>query len=98
MRFFGVKTAFAFGMGIAFTFGGAPAAAQESGVDSARAKASGAKTSAEAALAAGQTLRRAGREAEALTELRRGLGLSGGQADITGRLQWEVARAQVQRR
>ena len=54
--------------------------------------------SVEASLAYGQALRRAGREAEALTELRRGLGVSGGKAETAGRVQWEIARTHIAKR
>ena len=54
--------------------------------------------SVEASLAYGQVLRRAGREGEAMTELRRGFGVSGGKTEIAGRLQWEMARTHIAKR
>lgn len=74
------------------------ASAQESGVAEARGRAKASPASAEASLGLGQALRRAGRETDALTELRRGLVLSGGRGEIATRLQWEVARTHIARR
>ena len=74
------------------------ASAQESGVAEAQARAKASPANAEASLGFGQALRRAGREAEALTELRRGLVASGGRGEIATRLQWEVARTYIARR
>ena len=91
-------TALALVLGVAFSMTAAPATAQESGVDAARDKAKAAPMSVEASLAYGQALRRAGREAEALTELRRGYGLSGGRGELGGRIQWELARTYIARR
>lgn len=93
-----VKKALALVLGVAFTIAAAPAGAQESGVDAASARAKAAPTSVEASLAYGQALRRAGREAEALTELRRGYGVSGGKGELAGRVQWEIARTYIARR
>ena len=93
-----IKTALALVMGVAFTMAATPAGAQESGVDAARDKAKAAPMSVEASLAYGQTLRRAGREADAMTELRRGFGVSGGKTEIAGRIQWEIARAHISKR
>ena len=74
------------------------ASAQESGVAEARARVKASPTSAEAALRFGRALRRAGREPDALAELRRGLALSGGRGETATRLQWEVARTYIARR
>jgi tetratricopeptide (TPR) repeat protein len=93
-----VRTALALVLGVAFSMAATPAGAQESGVDAARDKARAAPMSAEASLAYGQALRRAGREAEALTELRRGYGISAGKGEIGGRVQWELARTYIARR
>jgi tetratricopeptide (TPR) repeat protein len=98
MRSTAVKTALSLVLGVAFSMASAPAGAQESGVDAARDKAKAAPASVDASLAYGQALRRAGREAEALTELRRGLGVSGGRGEIAGRVQWEIARTHIARR
>jgi tetratricopeptide (TPR) repeat protein len=93
-----VKTALVLSLGVAFSMAATPAGAQESGVDAARDKAKAAPMSVEASLAYGQALRRAGREADALTELRRGYGLSGGRGELGGRVQWELARTYIERR
>jgi tetratricopeptide (TPR) repeat protein len=98
MRSTSVKTALALVVGVAFSMTAAPASAQESGVDVARDKAKAAPTSVEASLAYGQALRRAGRETEALAELRRGLAVSGGRSELAGRVQWEIARTHIARR
>ena len=74
------------------------AVAQESSIDAARDQAKAAPANGEAALAHGRALRRAGREADALVELRRGVGTSAGKAELVGRLEWEIARAHVARR
>lgn len=93
-----IKTALALVLGVAFSMASAPAGAQESAVDAARDKAKATPMSAEASLAYGSALRRAGREAEALTELRRGYGISAGKGEIGGRVQWELARTYIARR
>jgi tetratricopeptide (TPR) repeat protein len=93
-----LKTALALVLGVAFSMAAAPAGAQESGVDAARERAKAAPMNVEASLAYGQALRRAGREAEALTELRRGFGASGGKTELAGRVQWELARTHIARR
>ncbi|HSO39014.1 MAG TPA: tetratricopeptide repeat protein [Labilithrix sp.] len=88
-------------MGVALTIVAASprlAGAQESGVAEAQALAKAKPMSPEASLGFGQALRRAGREAEALGELRRGLSVSGGRGEIATRLQWEIARAHIARR
>lgn len=92
------KAALALVLGVAFSMTAVPARAQESGVDAARDKAKAAPMNAEASLAYGRALRRAGREADALTELRRGLRVSGGKSELAGRLQWEIARTHIARR
>ena len=74
------------------------ASAQESGVAEAQARAKASPSSAEASLGFGQALRRAGRETDALAELRRGLAVSGGRGETATRLQWEVARTYIARR
>jgi tetratricopeptide (TPR) repeat protein len=98
MQYSSVKMALALVLGVAFTMAATPAGAQESGVDAARDKAKAAPASVEASLAYGQALRRAGREAEALNELRRGFGVSGGRGEVAGRVQWEIARTHIARR
>ncbi|MBS2015137.1 MAG: tetratricopeptide repeat protein [Deltaproteobacteria bacterium] len=75
-----------------------PARAQESGVAEAREKARAAPASHEAALGYATALRRAGRENEALTELRRAIAMAGGRVDVVARLQWEVARTHIAKR
>jgi tetratricopeptide (TPR) repeat protein len=101
MRSTAVKKAVALVLGVAFTMAASSpqlASAQESGVAEAQAKAKATPMSPEASLAYGQALRRAGREAEALVELRRGLAVSGGKGEIAGRMQWEIARTFIARR
>jgi tetratricopeptide (TPR) repeat protein len=98
MRFAPIKTGLGLVLGVAFSMAAGSAGAQESGVDAARDKAKAAPMSGEASLAYGQVLRRAGREADALVELRRGLGTTGGKGDLAGRLEWEIARTHLARR
>jgi tetratricopeptide (TPR) repeat protein len=93
-----VRTSLALVLGVAFSMASASAGAQESAVEPARDKTKAAPMSAEASLAYGFALRRAGREAEALTELRRGYGISAGKGEIGGRIQWELARTYIARR
>ena len=92
------KTALALVLGVAFTMAAAPASAQESSVDAARDKAKAAPMSVEASLGYGEALRRAGRDADALAELRRGFGVSGGKSELAGRVQWEMARVHIGKR
>ena len=101
MRSKAVNKALSLVLGVALTMAAsAPhsASAQESGVAEAHARTKASPASAEASLAYGQALRRAGREAEALTELRRGLASSGGRGEIAARVQWELARTFIARR
>jgi tetratricopeptide (TPR) repeat protein len=74
--------------------------AQESALVEAQGKAKASPTSPEASLAFGRALRRAGRETEALAELRRGFAAAAGRADPAARtrLTWETARTHVARR
>lgn len=72
------------------------ASAQQSGVAEAKERAASAPASPEAALSYGRALRRAGREVEALGELRRGRPFAKG--DLAMRLEWEIARTHVARR
>jgi tetratricopeptide (TPR) repeat protein len=74
------------------------AAAQESSLADAKLRATGKGASAESAMAYGRALRRAGHEAEALTELRRALGLAGARGDVAAQIDWEIARTHVARR
>jgi tetratricopeptide (TPR) repeat protein len=84
---------------VAFAAAGVgPARAQESQLDTLRTAAKGAPSDALAALALGRALRRAGHPALALTELRRGIAVSGGKVDAMTKLYWEVARVQMDRR
>lgn len=73
------------------------ASAQESSLPAARDQVAQAPASADARLALGRALRRAGHDAEALTELRRGLGL-GAKPAAAQALTWEIARTHVDRR
>jgi tetratricopeptide (TPR) repeat protein len=70
--------------------------AQQSGVAEAKERANAAPTNPEAALSYGRALRRAGREADALAELRRGRLFA--KDDLAVRLEWEIARTHVARR
>jgi tetratricopeptide (TPR) repeat protein len=77
----------------------APSAhAQESQLDALRAAAKASSTDPGAALALGRALRRAGHPVDALAELRRGIAVSAARLDVLVRLQWEVARVQMDRR
>jgi len=77
----------------------ARAGAQESRIASARAAVKVAPNDAEAALALGRTLRRAGRDVEAADVLKRASTLAQGKSpDLTIRVRWELARAAVGRR
>jgi tetratricopeptide (TPR) repeat protein len=73
--------------------------AQESGIDSARAAVHANANDPQAAVALGRALRRAGKYADALTELRRGAStLAGHQADAAQKLHWELARTYIAQR
>ena len=72
------------------------ASAQESGLAAAKDRTRKEPTSVEASLAYGRALRRAGRETEALTELRRGQVFAKGDAAITAG--WEIARTHIAKR
>ncbi len=83
---------------VVLTFAGG-AHAQESQLDAARAAAKSAPFDAEAALANGRALRRAGHDAEAQKELRRAVYLATGRSgDLNVRTRWESARAAIARR
>jgi tetratricopeptide (TPR) repeat protein len=82
---------------IAMTVG--DASAQESQLDSARQAVHANANDPLAAVALGRALRRAGRYAESITELRRGAAtLAGHQADAAVKLHWELARAFIAQR
>jgi len=66
-------------------------------LDALRGAARAHATDPTAALALGRGLRRAGHPVEALNELRRGIAVSGGKADVVVALGWEVARVQMDR-
>lgn len=94
-------TAIAIALGVVFTTAAGHADAQESQVVAARDRAKaarGAPEVVESALAYGTALRRAGREAEALVELRRALGATGGKGPVAARVQLEIARAHIAKR
>jgi tetratricopeptide (TPR) repeat protein len=76
----------------------ATASAQETGLASARDQAKSHARSAEASLAYGRALRRAGHETEALAELRRAAGLAAGHAELSARAGWEIARTHIAKR
>ena len=98
MRFASVKRAVALVLGVGFSMAAGSAGAQESGIEAAREQAKAAPTSGEASLAYGRALRRAGREADAVVELRRGLAAGGAKGELAGRLEWEISRAHIARR
>jgi len=91
-------TTVALALGVAFTTAAGHADAQESQVNAARDRAKAAPGSAESALSYGSALRRAGRETEALVELRRAFGASGGKGPLAARVQLEVARTHIAKR
>lgn len=82
-------------MGVACT---TPAFGQESTLAEHREKVKAQAVSPEVALAHGRALRRAGREAAALAELRRGLAFTTGKNETTARLHLEIARTQIAQR
>mgnify|MGYP001101453057 CR=1 FL=1 len=86
------------GMGLlgGIVFAPGAASAQESALAAAKEKTRQAPTSAEAALAYGRALRVAGRDQQALAELRRGQALARGNDAI--RLTWEIARTHIAKR
>lgn len=73
-----------------------PANAQESALVAAKDRVQKAPTSAEASIDLARALRRAGRETEALTELRRGQPFAKGEAAVM--TEWEIARTYIARR
>lgn len=73
-----------------------PAFAQESVLAAAKERTRQQAVSPDAALAYGRALRRAGREPEALTELRRGRIFAKGEMEIT--IDWEIARTHIAKR
>ena len=72
------------------------ASAQESAISAAKDRTRKEPASAEAAVAHARALRRAGREADALVELRRGQIFAKGDAAITA--EWEIARTHIAKR
>jgi tetratricopeptide (TPR) repeat protein len=68
------------------------AVAQESRLDELRAASRSRPGDGAASLAYGRALRRAGRLADAITELHRGFVVAGGLKDIAAQLHWEAAR------
>lgn len=71
---------------------------QETSLAGTRDRAKASPASPEASLAYGTALRRAGHEADALRELRRGAALAASKPDLAARLQWEIARTQIAQR
>jgi len=84
-------------LGVGLSMAPGSAAAQESAVAAARDRVKAAPASAEASLALGQTLRKAGRETEALAELRRGATVAP-PGEMANRFQWEIARTHIAKR
>src|SRR5260221_14546201 len=96
MKFNVVRASLGLMLGVLCTTG--VAVGQESGVAQARDAAKSAPANAEAALTYGRALRRAGREADALTELRLASGLTGGKADLATDVELEIARQHIAKR
>jgi tetratricopeptide (TPR) repeat protein len=71
--------------------------AQESQLDGYQAAAKSSPSDPAAALALGRALRRAGRPALSLAELRRGIGIAASRPDVLLQLHWEVARVDMDR-
>src|SRR5688572_6077922 len=72
------------------------ASAQETALADAKSQTKQSPTSADAAIAYGRALRRAGREADALGELRRGQIFAKGDTAIV--VEWEIARTHIAKR
>ncbi|MGD0523739.1 MAG: tetratricopeptide repeat protein [Polyangiaceae bacterium] len=72
--------------------------AQESHLDGDRAATKAHANDPALALTLGRALRRAGHPVEALTELRRGIGVSAAKLDVLVSLHWEIARVEMDRR
>ncbi|HXN33161.1 MAG TPA: tetratricopeptide repeat protein [Polyangiaceae bacterium] len=90
--------AWAGGLALALpSFFSSPVWAQESQLDALRASAKSNGSNAAAALATGRALRRAGDSADALVELRRAAALASSQPDVLIAVDWEIARAHMDR-
>ena len=101
MTFRSVARRMASALGVALTIVvSAPqlANAQESGIAEAQAAVKAKPADVDASLAYGRALRRAGRETEALAELRRGAMLTAGRADAATMVPWEIARTYIAKR
>ena len=85
------------GLAFTLTIASSQGWAQESQLDSLRVAARSAPGDADAALALGRALRRAGHPAEAMSELRRGVAVAAGKPAALTQLHWEVARVQMDR-
>ncbi len=84
---------------LAVALGSAPAHAQVSAVDPARAAAHAHPSDVNASIALGKALRRAGRDREALAELRRGAStVSGRRGPGAIAVHWEIARTYIAER
>jgi tetratricopeptide (TPR) repeat protein len=91
------RAALALGLANVLALATSSAGAQESEVDALRGAARARPMDPAAALALGRGLRRAGRPAEALAELRRGVGASAGRPEVELALDWEIARVHMDR-
>lgn len=91
-------TTLALALGVVFTTAAGHADAQESQVAAARDRARASPSDVESALAYGTALRRAGHEPEALVELRRAFGVTGGKGPSAARVQLEIARTHIAKR
>jgi len=87
------------GLALALALLAAPAAAQESALASARATARANPNDPNASIALGRALRRAGRDAESIAELRRGAAtFAGRQPAAAIKLHYELARTYIAKR
>jgi tetratricopeptide (TPR) repeat protein len=93
----GLTSSLALALALAASTSSSTGWAQESQLDSLRAAARSAPVDAEAALAYGRALRRAGHLAEAMNELRRGIGVAASAPSALLKLHWEVARIHADR-
>jgi tetratricopeptide (TPR) repeat protein len=90
-----MQTARIFGVGILLL--ASTAAAQETSIDAAKSAAASSAGDAQASLAYGRALRRAGKYDAAIAELRRGVSVARA-ADALATLHWEIARVFIDKR
>lgn len=97
MRYATIRGRAALVLGVLLSIAPDVASAQVTTVSAARERAHGSPQSVDAALAYARTLRVAGRESDALVELRRASTLGGTEA-VRARVAWEIARTHIARR